>query len=72
MIVVHRLIKHDVMKYVTWVSTEKIKDVDTGGKHTGLNDPVYCEYNYGLGFKVYGKDVISEFRPTNNINLKPF
>ena len=72
MIVVHRLIKHDVMKYVTWVSTEKIKDIDTGGKHTGLNDPVYCEYNYGLGFKVYGKDVISEFRPTNSINLKPF
>jgi hypothetical protein len=72
MIVVHRLIKHDVMKYVTWVSTEKIKDIDTGGKHTGLNDPVYCEYNYGLGFKVYGKDVISDFRPTNNINLKPF
>ena len=72
MIVIHRLIKHDVMKYVTWVSVEKVKDVDTGGKHTGLNDPVYCEYNYGLGFKVYGKDVISEFRPTNNINLKPF
>jgi hypothetical protein len=72
MIVIHRLIKHDVMKYVTWVSTEKIKDIDTGGKHTGLNDPVYCEYNYGLGFKVYGKDVISEYRPTNNINLKPF
>jgi hypothetical protein len=31
MIVIHRLIKHDVMKYVTWVSTEKIKDIDTGG-----------------------------------------
>jgi hypothetical protein len=72
MIVVHRLIKHETMKFVTWVSTEKIKDIDTGGKHTGLNDPVYCEYNYGLGFKIYGKDVISEFRPTNKINLNPF
>jgi hypothetical protein len=72
MIVIHRLIKHDIMKFVTWVSVEKVKDVDTGGKHTGLNDPVYCEYNYGLGFKVYGKDVISEFRPQSKTNLKPF
>jgi len=34
MIVIHRLIKHEVMKFVTWISTEKIKDIDTGGKHT--------------------------------------
>ena len=72
MIVIHRLIKHDVMKFVTWVSVEKVKDVDTGGKHTGLNDPVYCEYNYGLGFKVYGKDVLTEFRPQSKTNLNIF
>jgi hypothetical protein len=72
MIVIHRLIKHDVMKYVTWVSVEKVKDVDTGGKHTGLNDPVYCEYNYGMGFKVYGKDVLTEFRPQSKTNLNIF
>ncbi len=62
MIVIHRLIKHEKMKLVTWVSTEKIKDVDTGGKHTGLNDPIYCEFNYGLGFKILGKDALEAHR----------
>jgi len=70
MIIIHRLIKHDVMKYVTWVSTEKIKDIDTGGKHTGLNDPVYCEYNYGLGFTIYGNDAIKNYRPKQENKLK--
>jgi hypothetical protein len=58
------------MKFVTWVSTEKIKDMDTGGKHTGLNDPVYCEYNYGLGFTIYGNDALKSYRPKYENKLK--
>ena len=50
MFVIHRLVKHETMKFVTWVNVEKVKDTDTGGKHTGLNDPIYCDYNFGLGF----------------------
>jgi hypothetical protein len=63
MFVIHRLVKHETMKFVTWVNVEKVKDTDTGGKHTGLNDPIYCDYNFGLGFKINEVDPLKEFRP---------
>jgi hypothetical protein len=58
------------------VEVVKIKDTDTGGKPTMLNDPILLDYNYGLGFKVNGKDVIKrnhDIKPikepiTNNFN----
>jgi hypothetical protein len=40
------------------VEVVKVKDTDTGGKPTLLNEPILLDYNYGLGFKVAGKDVI--------------
>jgi len=40
------------------VGVEKVKDMDTGGKHTGLNEQVLCNFNYGLGFEVYGVNPI--------------
>jgi hypothetical protein len=58
MFVIHRLIKHEEMKYKTMVGVEKVKDMDTGGKHTGLNEQVLCNFNYGLGFEVYGVNPI--------------
>ena len=58
MLVIHRLIKHEEMKYKTMVGVEKVKDMDTGGKHTGLNEQVLCNFNYGLGFEVYGVNPI--------------
>ncbi len=42
----------------TMVGVEKVKDMDTGGKHTGLNEQVLCNFNYGLGFEVYGVNPI--------------
>ena len=42
MIVIHRLIKHETLKYKTWVQIEKVKDMETGGKHTGIEQPVVC------------------------------
>lgn len=63
MFVIHRLIKHETMKYVTWVGVEKVKDMETGGKHTGLNEPVYCMFNAGLGFQINGVDPLEKHRP---------
>jgi len=63
MFVIHRLIKHETMKYVTWVGVEKVKDMETGGKHTGLNEPVYCMFNAGLGFQINGVDPLAKHRP---------
>lgn len=62
MFVIHRLVKHETMKYYTMISVEKIKDMETGGKHTALNDYILCEYNNGLGFRIQGKDVLQDLR----------
>ena len=44
-------------------SVEKVKDMDTGGKHTALNDPIMFDFNSGLGFKVNGVDPLQKLRP---------
>ena len=63
MFVIHRLIKHPTMKFFTMVGVEKIKDTDTGGKHTELNFPVLCNYNYGVGFTIESIDPLQKLRP---------
>jgi hypothetical protein len=70
MIVIHRLVKHETMKYYTMIEVEKIKDTDTGGRNTALNDPILCEFNYGLGFTIRGIDALAGFRP-KQITLQP-
>jgi hypothetical protein len=62
MIVIHRLIKHPDYKLKTWVQVEKVKDMETGGKHTAIDDPVVCSFNNGIGFEVHGVDPLTKFR----------
>ena len=62
MIVIHRLIKHETMKFETMISTEKIKDKETGGELTEYQMPLLFSYNYGLGFTIQGKDALHEER----------
>jgi len=62
MIVIHRLIKHETLKYKTWVQVEKVKDMETGGKHTGMDSPVVCDFNKGIGFEIHGTDPLKPFR----------
>jgi hypothetical protein len=69
MFVIHRLIKHETMKYSTMIGVEKIKDMETGGKHTGINDQILCNFNSGLGFEVYGVNPIKEMRTPKKNNL---
>ena len=54
MIIIHRLVKHESMKFQTMVEIEKIKDRDTGGQCTELNQPILFDYNYGNGFTCAG------------------
>jgi hypothetical protein len=70
MFVIHRLIKHPTMKFLTMVSVEKIKDTDTGGKHTELDFPVLCNYNYGVGFEVESVDPLKNYRPKQSSLFK--
>ena len=62
MIVIHRLIKHETMKYETMISTEKIKDKDSGGALTELNMPLLFNFNSGLGFTIQGVDPLKKLR----------
>ena len=63
MIVVHRLIKHPEHKYKTWIQVEKVKDMETGGKHTPIDSPVICDFNNGIGFQINGVDPLEKHRP---------
>jgi len=63
MIVIHRLVKHQGMNKTTWINVEKVKDVETGGKHTSLNEPVFCNFARGLGFEVGSIDPLADLRP---------
>lgn len=63
MFIIHRLIKHQEMKYYTLINVEKIKDKDTGGDLTPMNSPVMCNFNYGLGFTIDNVDVLKDIRP---------
>jgi len=61
-ILIHRLLKHPDMWKYTMLEVDKIKDMDTGGRPTVMDLPVLLDYNFGLGFKVNGKDVIKRTR----------
>ena len=57
-VLIHRLLKHATMWKYTMLEVDKIKDTDTGGKPTVMDLPILLDYNFGLGFKVNGKEVI--------------
>jgi hypothetical protein len=66
-VVIHRLIGSQTMWNYTMIDVVKVKDTDTGGKPTKTGLPIMCDYNFGLGFKINGIDVIK--RP-NMIDVK--
>ena len=79
MIVIHRLVKHEDMKFFTMIDIEKIKDKDTGGQQTELGKPLLFNYNYGNGFTLNGinplKNNLSSLERTKtalNTNDLPF
>jgi hypothetical protein len=59
-IVVHRIADRPDMRFYTLVYVEKIKDVETGGNRTMRENPVYHDFNFGLGFKVEGVDPLRD------------
>ena len=71
MLVIHRLIKHPEHKYKTWIQVEKVKDMETGGKHTEMDFPVICDFNSGIGFQINGVDPLAPFRPNEKQMVIP-
>ena len=70
-IVIHRLTQHPDLWNYTMIEVVKIKDTDTGGKPTMLNEPIMMDYNFGLGFKVNGKDVIKRLSSPSTKAIVP-
>jgi hypothetical protein len=67
MIVVHRLTKHDTMRFYTLVSVEKVKDVETGGRQTLMDEPILFDYNRGLGFM---NNAIDPLKPHRKLEIQ--
>lgn len=70
-LIVHRLTQHADLWNYTMVEVTKIKDTDTGGKPTMLNEPMMLDYNFGLGFVIRGKDVIKRLSSPSTKAIAP-
>lgn len=71
-ITIHRLNGHPEKNFITEVYIRKVKDTETGGKVTAMDDPIEFEFNKGLGFTCNNRNVLSgvvsnsmEFEPLN-------
>jgi len=66
-ITIHRLVGHNgtdkspPMKYKTLIYIRKIKDTETGGEVTPIDDPIEFDFNRGLGFTLDNQN------PLNNV-----
>lgn len=58
-ITIHRLVGHPQMQYKTLIYTRKIKDTETGGSVTAIDDPISFDYNNGLGFINDGVNILN-------------
>jgi len=61
-LIIHRLSKEKTMKYYTMVNVEKVKDQQSGGQITGLNDSLLFKYLDGFGFSKGFIDVLHKHR----------
>lgn len=60
LICIHRLTTHKELWHLTEVHVYKIKDKETGGQPTALNEPLRFDYNKGLGFTIGGINVLKQ------------
>ncbi len=57
---IHRLVGHPTRKFTTELYIRKIKDTETGGEVTPIDDPIDCQFNGGLGFTIDGQNVLNQ------------
>jgi hypothetical protein len=58
-ITIHRLVGHPLMQYKTLLYIRKIKDTETGGMVTPIDEPLHFDFNAGLGFTINGKNPLN-------------
>ena len=81
-ITIHRLVGHPLKKFITDVYIRKIKDTETGGNVTPIDEPLEFEFNSGLGFTMNGQNILnnrykndldlSRLEPNNEFDNEPF
>ena len=59
---IHRMTNHPEMWMLTEVHVRKVKDKETGGDITFLDDPLRLDYNSGLGFTLGGHNPLKKLR----------
>jgi len=67
---IHRLVGHPIRNFITEVYVRKIKDTETGGRVSAIDDPLDFEFNSGLGFTMDGQNILNQTK-TNDTELKP-
>lgn len=60
--ILHRLTQHPIHRYTTQWNVTKVKDVETGGQTTILDEPLQLDFNAGMGFVINGQNVLNDFR----------
>jgi len=66
--VLHRHTSHPSFWSTTELHVVKVKDTDTGGSLTMESEPIFCDYNFGLGFTLSGANPL---RTKKQDNLNP-
>jgi len=56
----HRLVGHPSMGTKTMLFIRKIKDTETGGKVSAIDDPILLDFNDGLGFTIFGENPLTQ------------
>lgn len=58
-ITIHRLVGHPTMNYKTLIYVRKVKDTETGGMVTPIDEPLEFDFNAGLGFTLDGQNPLN-------------
>ena len=67
---IHRLVGHPLRNFTTEIFIRKIKDTETGGRVTAIDEPLDFEFNSGLGFTMDGENILNQTKK-NDIDLPP-
>jgi len=59
---IHRMTNHPELWMLTEVHIRKVKDKETGGNITFLDDPLSLNYNSGLGFTLGGNNPLKQIK----------
>ena len=59
---IHRMTNHPTLWMLTEVHIRKVKDKETGGNITFLDEPLRLNYNNGLGFTLGGNNALKQIK----------